>query len=257
MVVPATSLKLPFEKFFAASERHRWKLEDGIEWGGIRRDLVTDDELMTLRRAALVEGFTPGYAADLVPVFVACPEMSAFFSIQHYEEYKHYHALRRYLTRCGVAIEDAEVCEPRLNRVRYLDPLVAILKFGVSEIFTAIFYREISKQTKEPVLKHLAHLISEDEYRHLSWYNSYLEGYAKVHGVTAEQVTAALGNYQHQGLDAIGDWVEHWNYSGKNYTGREPYLYLAKLLRRIFGRGVDLRSIARQTSVPEAATTFQ
>lgn len=232
-------------------------MEKDVDWDGIQRDLVTEQELVTLRRAALVEGFTPGYAADLVPVFVDEPEMSAFFSIQHYEEFKHYHALRRYLKLCGVEIEDQEVCEPRKSRTEYSDPLIVILKFGVSEIFTAIFYREISRQTKEPVLKQLAHFISEDEYRHLSWYTSYLEWYVKKHKVTAEQVTKALGHYQHQGLDAISDWIDHWNYSGQTYTGREPYVYLAKLLRRTVGKGVDLKSLARRTSNQAEASTFQ
>lgn len=252
----AVELRLPFEKFFAICEKHRWKMEDDLEWDQIQRDLVTEEELLTLRRACLVEGYTPGYAADLVPIFVDEPEMSAFFSIQHYEEFKHYHALRRYLDLCGIQIDDKEVCEPRAKRTEYPDPLIVILKFGVSEIFTAIFYREIAKQTKEPVLKKLAQFISDDEYRHLSWYTSYLEWYVKKNNITPEHVTDALNHYQHQGLDAIGDWIDHWNYSGKTYTGREPYIYLAKLLRRTVGKGVDLRKLAFNTSNEEAAATF-
>lgn len=257
MPATAADLRLPFEKFFSVCEKHRWKLEEDVPWADLRRDLVTDEELLTLRRAALVEGYTPGYAADLVPFFVTCLEMSAFLTIQQYEEYKHFHALRRYLRLCGVEIADREVAKPRTRRVEYSSPLTVILKFGVSEIFTAIFYREISRQTREPVLRKLAHFISEDEYRHLSWYTSYFEWYVRAHQVSPQQVTEVLADYQHQGLDAIDDWVDHWNHSGRRYTGREPYVYLAKLLRRTVGRGVDLRALARRTSDRATARTFR
>jgi rubrerythrin len=253
----SVALHLNFDRFFAICETHRWKLEQDVDWAGIQRDLVSDEELKTLRRAALVEGYTPGYAADLVPLFVDEPEMSAFFSIQHYEEFKHYHALRRYLRLCGIEIDDEEVCAPRRQRVHYADKLVPILKFGISEIFTAIFYREISRQTQEPVLKKLANFISEDEYRHLSWYTSYFEWYVKTNAITPEHVTAAISQYQHQGLDAIGDeWVDHWNRSGERYTKIEPYLYLRNLLDRVVGRGVDLKALARRTTDTTVARTF-
>jgi len=195
--------RLSFEQFFSASEAHRWNMERDLPWNRIRRDLVTDEELETLRHAAVVEGYTPRYAADLVPLFVDEPEMSAFFSVQHYEEFKHFHALRRYLRLCGV-----EVCEQAAQKsvavgTEYSGKLVVLLKFGLSEIFTAIFYREISRQTREPVLKQLAKLISMDEYRHLAWYQSYLKWYVVESAITGEQISKAVCQYQHQGLDAI------------------------------------------------------
>ncbi len=252
----AATLKLPFEKFFATCEKHRWRMEDDVRWDDIQRQLVTDEELLTIERAALVEGCTPGYAADLVPLFVDEPEFSAFLSIQHYEEFKHFHALRRYLRLCGVEIDDKKVCQPRTVRTEYRDKLVPLLKFGLSEIFTAIFYGEMSRLTREPVLKHLARLISRDEYRHLAWYVSYLEWYVAENGVTAEHIVRATEQYQHQGLDAIDDWVEHWNYSGRTYTRLAPYLYLGRLLNRIVGEGVDLKRLAKRTGNQELAERF-
>jgi len=249
--------RLPFDKFFTVCEQHRWKLESDIDWNGIRRDLVTPDELETVRRAALVEGFSPTYAADLLDLYCDDPEMGSFLSIQFYEEYKHFHALRRYLRLNGIEISDQDATRGHENRTKYTTKLIPVLKFGVSEIFTAIFYRNLSKRTEEPVLKALCRFISRDEYRHLGFYLSYFEHLVRQEKLDAAQVNAALERYQHQGLDAIEDWVEFWNLNGRKYTGIEPYLVLQRNLNRIVGRGTRLRAIAERTSRRPFASKFQ
>ncbi len=249
--------RLPFDKFFALCEKHRWKLETDIEWEGIQRDLITPDELETVHQAALVEGFSPTYAADLLDLYCDDPEMGSFLSIQFYEEYKHFHALRRYLRLNGIDISDAEAVQGHENRTKYDKKLIPILKFGVSEIFTAIFYRNISARTREPVLKKLTHLISQDEYRHLGFYLSYLEWLVKSENITVDEVNDALMRYQHQGLDAIGSWVDFWNQNGRKYTGVEPYMVLQSNLNRIVGKGTRLRRLARQTADQRAANKFR
>ena len=143
--------RLNFELFFSQCEKHRWKLEQDVEWGSIRHELVTGEELDTLRLAALTEGFTPTYIADLLDLYCDDPEMGAFLSIQYYEEYKHFHALRRYLRLNGREITDAELTARRSTRTSYRSKLIPLLKFGLSEIFTAIFYRNLARSTKEPV----------------------------------------------------------------------------------------------------------
>ena len=252
------NLRLSFDKFYALCERQRWKLETDIDWSGIRRDLLADEEIDVLRSSALVESFTPAYGADLLALYSEDVSMSSFLTIQIYEEFKHFHALRRYLKEIGIEVDDSEVVQHRADRVDYSNRLVPILKFGVSEIFTAISYRQLARKTREPVLAHLARLISADEYRHLGWYTSYLEGYINEHGIGPDEINAALEHYQHQGLDAIGDaWIEHWNYMGAHYTGIEPYRHLRRLLRRLVGRGVNLRALAERTSARGTATTFR
>jgi hypothetical protein len=250
--------RLDFERFYATTERARWSLEDDLDWGGVRADLVTADEVRVLRGSALVESYAPGYGADLLTTFAGDLQMSSFLTVQLYEEFKHFHALRRYLRCIGIEVADDELMQNRTQRVVYADPLVPLLKFGISEIFTAVAYRELGRATREPVLAGLSKLISDDEYRHLGWYVSYLEAYVAEHGVTAAQVNAALERYQHQGLDAIGGaWVEHWNFVGDRYTRLEPYRYLRHLLRNLVGPGVRLHELGTRTADAHAARTFR
>lgn len=252
------NLRLTFDRFFAITESHRWQLETDLDWHGIRPDLVTADEVRVLRGSALVESFAPGYGADLLITFAEDVAMSSFLTIQLYEEFKHFHALRRYLHHLGIEVADAELSSNRAARVVYSNPLVPLLKFGISEIFTAVAYREIARRSREPVLRKLAGLIASDEYRHLGWYVSYLEGYVQEHRIGVAEINAALENYQHQGLDAIGgEWVDHWNFVGERYTRLEPYRYLKHMLRNLVGHGVRLQNIGKRTADRAAARTFR
>jgi rubrerythrin len=248
--------RMPFERFFSLCEKHRWALETDVEWRSIRRDLVSSEELETLRRAAMTEGFSPTYAADLLDLYCTDPEMGAFLSIQFYEEYKHFHALRRYLRLNGVEISDEDVTARRATRTKYDSRLIPLLKFGVSEIFTAIFYRNIARTTAEPVLKQLCQFIAADEYRHLSFYLSYLEHYVRETRIAPEDLVRALQQYQHQGLEAVEDWIEFWQANGQHYTGLEPYVVLQNALTRIAGRPVSLRGLVQRTSDRALARTF-
>jgi len=252
------NLRLTFERFFAITETHRWRLEEDLDWNGIRPELVTAAETKVLRGSALVESFAPGYGADLLTTFAKDVAMSSFLTIQLYEEFKHFHALRRYLHHLGIDVTDAELSEKRAHCVAYSDPLVPLLKFGISEIFTAVAYQEIARRAREPVLAKLASFIANDEYRHLGWYVSYLEGYVNEHGIGPAEINAALEHYQHQGLDAIGgEWIEHWNFVGEHYTGLEPYRQLKRMLRNLVGHGVKLQNMGRKTSSIDAARTFR
>lgn len=251
-----TPPRLSFELFFSQCEKQRWNLERDVAWGSISRELVTGEELQTLRLAALTEGFSPTYIADLLDLYCDDPEMGAFLSIQFYEEYKHFHALRRYLRLNGKEITDADLTARRSTRTSYSSKLIPLLKFGLSEIFTAIFYRNFARSTKEPVLRQLCEFIAADEYRHLNFYTSYLEHYVRQESVTANELIEALHHYQHQGLEAVEGWTEFWQNNGRNYTGLEPYVMLQNTLSRIAGAPISLRGIVNRTSDSQHASTF-
>ena len=248
--------RLNFELFFSQCEKHRWKLEEDVDWGSIRRELVTEKELETIRLAALTEGFTPTYIADLLDLYCDDPEMGAFLSIQYYEEYKHFHALRRYLRLNGREITDEELTARRSTRTAYRSKLIPLLKFGLSEIFTAIFYRNLARSTAEPVLKKLCEFIAADEYRHLHFYTAYLETYVREENVSVTELVEALEHYQHQGLEAVAGWTDFWQNNGRIYTGLEPYVVLQKTLTRIAGTPISVRGMVGRTSDSKLASTF-
>lgn len=249
-------LRLNFEKFFSQCEKHRWKFDEDVAWSSIRRDLVSAEELETLRLAALTEGFTPTYIADLLDLYCDDSEMGAFLSIQYYEEYKHFHALRRYLRLNGVEVTDEELVARRSTRTSYSSKLIPLLKFGLSEIFTAVFYRNLSRSTNEPVLAQLCRFIASDEYRHLNFYTSYLEYYVQIKNITADELIEALHDYQHQGLEAVEGWTDFWQNNGRKYTGLEPYVVLQNTLSRITGQRISVREMVRRTTDRTLATTF-
>lgn len=249
--------RLQFEKFFSTCESHRWSFEKDVAWDALRSDLVSTEELETLRMAALTEGFSPTYIADLLALYCDDAEMGAFLSIQFYEEYKHFHALRRYLRLAGREITDDELTARRGQRTTYSSKLIPLLKFGLSEIFTAIFYRNLARATKEPVLRQLCEFIAADEYRHLSYYTSYLEHYVASNQTTTRELIEGLQHYQHQGLEAVEDWTGFWQNNGRRYTGIEPYVVLQKTLSRIAGEPISVRGLVQRTSDRTLATTFQ
>jgi hypothetical protein len=248
--------RVHFERFFSQCEKHRWQFDRDVAWSSLRRDLVSDEELETLHLAALTEGFSPTYIADLLDLYCDDPEMGAFLSIQFYEEYKHFHALRRYLRLNGREITDEELTARRSQRTSYSSKLIPLLKFGLSEIFTAIFYRNLSRATREPVLRQLCRFIAADEYRHLNFYTSYLEYYVQQEHTTPDELLEALGHYQHQGLEAVEGWTEFWQNNGRTYTGLEPYVVLQNTLSRIAGTPMSVRGLVHRTSDRALATTF-
>ena len=241
---------------FSQCEKHRWKMDEDVAWSSIQHDLVSAEELQTLRLAALTEGFTPTYIADLLDLYCDDAEMGAFLSIQYYEEYKHFHALRRYLRLNGAEITDDELMARRSTRTSYRSKLIPLLKFGLSEIFTAIFYRNLARSTREPVLAQLCRFIAADEYRHLNFYMSYLEYYVQANRVTRDELIEGLQHYQHQGLEAVESWTDFWQTNGRKYTGLEPYVVLQNTLSRIIGEPISVYSVVRHTTERELASTF-
>jgi rubrerythrin len=250
------SPRLNFETFFSMCEKHRWSFDNDVAWSEIRTDLVTQQELETLRYAALTEGFTPTYIADLLQLYCDDAEMGAFLSIQYYEEYKHFHALRRYLQANGMPITDEELMARRSTRTSYRSKLIPLLKFGLSEIFTAIFYRNLGRATKEPVLRQLCEHIAGDEYRHLNFYTAQLEHYVQTQNISSDELLEALAQYQHQGLEAVEDWTNFWQRNGSAYTGMEPYVILQKTLSRLAGKPISVRSLVQTTTDRSLAATF-
>jgi len=238
-------LRIDYPIFFKTTENARWNLVSDVPWADFDVLHVSERELAIVKQAAIVEAYSPTYATDVLPLFRNEPQMAGFISIQYYEEYKHSHALRLYLTRAGVELADVDVAGEDGAAPGYLDRLTCCLKFGVSEVFTAVFYEELARQTRCPVLKVLSSLISKDEWRHLSWYVSYIDGLLDEYPERATALESAIEGYQHQGLDALTSWVDFWAEVGREYTGAKPYLVLNRVLRRLAGRRVSTRGLAQ------------
>ncbi len=150
----------------------------------------------------LVESNNPDYVANLIEYFKADQDVCDFIMMWGIEEWKHYYALRDYLTKVKIALEarssgaarDADAAriteistsvhhalaedvdamrEASLENwgipMHYL-PAQVVANTTVQEFITAEFYRHHSLHTNEPVLAKLEMLLAKDETRHEMFY---------------------------------------------------------------------------------------
>ena len=92
-----------YERHAAASDRGAWWVERDIDWHAIDATLAlrTPDVLDALRGAVLIESFHPVNLARLMRATWDDIDAGVAFSLEAYEGFKHFHALRRYLETIG------------------------------------------------------------------------------------------------------------------------------------------------------------
>jgi hypothetical protein len=231
-----------YERYFETAERQRWKLETDIPWSELDVPLAKRDEqtLHTLRDAALIESFAPMFALKGLEAWWDSVEESAIASIQFYEEYKHYFALKKYLAAVGVEIPDRELIalrEPRIE-MHYSDRVRQLANYMISEHFTAWFYQRLLDRTEEPVLKTLLRFLVSDEFRHCNVYYSLLEERIARDRAVVDTVLDEVFHFRHQASEALGERVP---LSMKNDF--QALLAFWKRVERL--TGVDLRDARR------------
>jgi hypothetical protein len=149
----------------------------------------------------LVESNNPDYVANLIEYFKADQDVCDFVMMWAIEEWKHYYALREYLTKVQIALQarasapeassSAHVIEieaavrralaEKVGDVReaseknwgipphYL-PVQVVASTTLQEFMTAEFYRHHAQHTREPVLARIESLLAKDETRHEMFY---------------------------------------------------------------------------------------
>jgi hypothetical protein len=231
-----------FEKYFRQAENDRWRLETDIPWADADLDLAASrpDVLESLRSAALIESYAPMFALKSLHLWWDSIEESAVASIQFYEEYKHYYALKRYLEPLGYTIPEREVVHVRQRNfgVFYEDRTRQLANYMISEHFTAHFYLRMNENVQEPVLKSLLTFLTQDELRHCSVFASLLERRLAAQPGERDKVIDELLHFQHQGVEVVG---EHMPISMAN-----DFDAILRLFRRIEKlTGVSLREFRR------------
>src|SRR5436853_538474 len=83
----------------AAADRSGWSVERDIGWDGIDPMLAwqTPELLAALRDAAIIESFHPVNLQRLLRLTWDDVDAGVVFSLEMYEGFKHFHALRSYL----------------------------------------------------------------------------------------------------------------------------------------------------------------
>jgi uncharacterized protein (TIGR04206 family) len=191
--------------FYRTSERVSWNLTEllDIPWTDIDIDLLTVADINVVETTMLVEANSPDYVANLIEYFKADQDVCDFIMMWGMEEWKHYYALRDYLSKVRIAVEarraelgDVAADDERLAAIEasvhnaLTDDVEAVREASVQnwgipshyvpaqlvanttfqEFVTADFYRNHARHTKEPTLAKLEMLLAKDEARHEMFY---------------------------------------------------------------------------------------
>ena len=167
-----------YARHAAAADRGGWSVERDVRWRAADRGraVARPDIRAAVRDAAVIESFHPVHMGELLEAAWDDVDAGAAFSLELYEGFKHFHALRTYLDLVGYepAITDDELVSVRRSaRADAADAAAAerglverLVDFMLSEHLAHYFFRRLGEQAPEPVLAELLSLIAADEVRH-------------------------------------------------------------------------------------------
>jgi hypothetical protein len=200
-----------YERHAVAADRSSWSVERDIEWNVIDAGLaLTQPALLAqLRDAALIESYHPVNLARLMRATWDDIDAGVCFSLEAYEGFRHFHALRRYLERVGwePRITDEELVGIR-EQGAFVDcghDLVErLVEFMLSEHLAAYFFRRLGEQPAEPVLRRLLQLIAADEVRHAQSASDLIAKRIAADPALVPRVLDAAASFHHFGEEAVG-----------------------------------------------------
>jgi rubrerythrin len=133
------------------------------------------------------------------------------FSLELYEGFKHFHALRTYLEAVGyepALTDDDIIAMRRAARAEDTGPydlVERLVEFMLSEHLASYFFRRLGEQTREPVLADMLALIAADEVRHAQSASDLLGKRIADDRSIVSRVLEAATHFKHFGERAIGD----------------------------------------------------
>lgn len=229
--------------FFKTHERITWNLTEILEipWTDIDIDAMTPSDAYVAESAMLVESNSPDYVSNLLEYFKKDPNACDFIMMWAIEEWKHYYALRDYITKVRIALEakgqqvdtrpehaerlaaieasvkralDEEVADVREASNEnwgiplHYTPAQFVASTTVQEFVTADFYRNHARHTKEPVLAKIEMLLAKDETRHEMFYEDRVRDCMEHDPEAAPMVISALKEFGMPGAYLLEDYEQ-------------------------------------------------
>ena len=212
MLIPGVNRSRLYARHAAAADRGSWSVERDIGWGDIdvRRARSRPDILAQLRDAAIIESYHPVNLARLLRMTADDVDAGVAFSLELYEGFKHFHALRTYLDVVGhePAITDADLIAARAGAVDDDPPdaelIPRLVTFMLSEHLASYFFRRRGEQAPEPVLANLLLLIAADEVRHAQSASDLIAKRIALDPDVIPVVLDAAASFHHFGEEAVG-----------------------------------------------------
>lgn len=190
---------------FAAMSESRWNVERDVAWDAVDPALVRErpEHLDLLRRATLIESYHPISTRAVIGLFMEDIDATSVLTIELFEGFRHFWALRRVLAICGVEIPEEELVALRSGTVDYSADhrLKVLLDFAWSEHFAGYFFRRIADETMDPVLRQLMKFCMQDEFRHSAGALKVIGKLARGHPTHTAEVLRAMHEFRHYGND--------------------------------------------------------
>lgn len=201
-----------YARVAAAADCGGWSVERDVGWAEIDRDRAhaRPDLLHALRDAALIESFHPINLARLLRLTWDDVDAGVVFSLELYEGFKHFHALRSYLEAVDYqpAITDEELVEIRRSaeavEVGPHELIERLVEFMLSEHLAYYFFRRLGEQATDTVLAELLEWIAADEVRHAQSASDLLAKRIAADPAVIPRVLEAAVHFRHFGEEAIG-----------------------------------------------------
>ena len=202
-----------YERHARAAERGAWSIEDDIRWNDIdaARALAQPDILAKLRDAALIESFHPVNLSRLIRFAWDDIDAGVVFSLEMYEGFKHFHALRLYLEAVGyeprITDDELRVIRERADRddLGREDPVAPLVEFMLSEHLAAYFFRRLGEQAEESQLRILLSFIAADEVRHAQSASDLIAQRLATRPDLVPNVLRAAVQFRHYGVEAVAE----------------------------------------------------
>lgn len=196
----------------AAADRGSWSVERDIAWRNIdpSRAYARPEILAALRDAALIESYHPVNLARLLKAMWDDVDACVVFSLELYEGFKHFHALRSYLEAVGFepAITDDELVDIRRAQadvdVAPGEIIERLVEFMLSEHLAHYFFRRLGEQAEDQVLADMLSLIAADEVRHAQSASDLIAARIASNPDVIQRVLDAALDFHHFGEQAIG-----------------------------------------------------
>lgn len=216
-----------YARHAAAAARGHWSVERDVRWNDIDPGLAhaTPALLASLRDAALIEAYHPVNLAALLADTWDDVDAGVVFSLELYEGFKHFHALRMYLERVSYEppLTDDAIVRSRRAAVLGNIPgdgvsgadagpvahggsfIARLVEFMLSEHLASYFFRRAAEQAREPVLRELLERIAADEVRHAQSASDLIAKRIAADRTVAETVLRAAVDFQHFGERVVDD----------------------------------------------------
>jgi len=182
-----------YPELFRSLERARWNMAD-VPWSRFDPAQLTDEQAVTVKMNAITEWSALPATEMFLRDNRGDPDFSAFMSVWFYEEQKHALVLMEYLRRFRPALVPSE---EELEAVRFeFEPapaLETLMLHFCGELRLTRWYRRAVEWHREPVLRHVYGLISEDEARHGGAYLRYMHRAIERSGDRARAAFARIG----------------------------------------------------------------